>query len=438
MDRTTPEELSFGLAEIVAGFHDEDVDKQIVKRFGKGHDFEQLFTIRAARDLTDPKLEKQLIKLLDEKEPRVQREAVKDLGRRKSLEAVPALEKLLERSKDDVLVAEILDALGGIFARDRDWQERLVLLTRSERTELRNAAILQLGSTKNPAYLPVLVEALNHEQWSTRLAAARAIENLQVPAGVGALCERIGTEDGRMAVELSDILWRLTGQPFGANPKLWPAWWAREGATFAIIDASELRRREREREERRLKDVYSKPSSFFGIKIVSHRVVFVLDVSGSMNFLTHGTGEGQRGEPRIEVARRELAKCLASLEPGSFFNLIVFSDGVGSWLGGVSPAAPPAVTAAERFLLAINPSGGTNLFGGLAQALEDPDVDAIYLVSDGEPSVGQLVDPVAIREEIAAQNAKRGVEIHCIAIGEPLDILQWIAEDAGGSYVRFD
>ena len=135
---------------------------------------------------------------------------------------------------------------------------------------------------------------------------------------------------------------------------------------------------------------------------------------------------------------RELSKCLDGLKRESFFNMIVFSDDVGSWLAGVSEASPAKTAAAKQFLKDLNPWGGTNMFGGLRAAFEDPDVDTIYLVSDGEPSLGEIIDPIAIREEIQDMNEDRGIIIHCIAVGEALEVLKWLAEDSGGSYVRFN
>ena len=88
--------------------------------------------------------------------------------------------------------------------------------------------------------------------------------------------------------------------------------------------------------------------------------------------------------------------------------------------------------------LQLGAAGGTNLYGSLEFAFEDPDVDTIFLLSDGEPSVGDVIDPQLIREVVAERNETRGVVINTIAIGADLEVLEWLAEDSGGTHVALD
>ena len=81
---------------------------------------------------------------------------------------------------------------------------------------------------------------------------------------------------------------------------------------------------------------------------------------------------------------------------------------------------------------------GTNLYGSLEFAFDDPDVDTIFILSDGEPSVGDIIDPQLIREAIAERNATRNVVINTIAFGADLQVLEWLAEDSGGTHVSID
>ena len=46
----------------------------------------------------------------------------------------------------------------------------------------------------------------------------------------------------------------------------------------------------------------------------------------------------------------------------------------------------------------------------------EPDIDTIFLLSDGEPSVGDLSDPQLIRDDIAEMNATRNVVINTIVV----------------------
>ena len=92
---------------------------------------------------------------------------------------------------------------------------------------------------------------------------------------------------------------------------------------------------------------------------------------------------------------------------------------------------------AKGFVSKLGAGGGTNLFGSLEFVFQDPQVDTIFILSDGEPSAGRIQDPAGIRTEVAKWNKNREVKIHSIAVGGSLQVLQWLAEDSGGTYVRF-
>ena len=65
-------------------------------------------------------------------------------------------------------------------------------------------------------------------------------------------------------------------------------------------------------------------------------------------------------------------------------------------------------------------------------------MDTIFVLSDGEPSTGDVIDPFEIREHVQRWNAERDIEINSIAVGGSFQILEWLAEDSGGTHVRYD
>ena len=149
------------------------------------------------------------------------------------------------------------------------------------------------------------------------------------PESVGKIVAQMKSEEGRMLHEFADTLFDLTGQPFRTRWGNWEAWWDKEGAGFKPISTSELRKRRKEEEERRLRQVTA--VKFFGIRIISHRVIFIIDVSGSMNEVTRAKYIGDQGEARITVAQRELKKCIDGLDPKALFNILTFSGGAVSY-----------------------------------------------------------------------------------------------------------
>jgi HEAT repeat protein len=430
-----PLELVNELAELIARYGDQEAEKELGKTLSAGKPNEQLFALRALKNAKGEKLEKAILKLVKSKDVALACAAMQTLGLRGAEEAAPELEKMIEKGKDYELIAAALDGLAQLRKGQPEWRARLVEFAGNEAREIRNAAIAQLGKLGAGAPLDVLAQALSHADWATRLAALRAIEAVRQPAGVGLLVERMATEQGRMKHEVADVLFRLTGQFHGLREALWKAWWEKEGAGFQVITPGELAKREKEQEIRRLKEITQATASFFGVRITSRRVVFVVDVSGSME------EKAQSGETRMELARKELLETLDGLDPATFFNVIAFSAEVWAWrerVGGLDTAAGKGqkslIEQAKDFTKKLRAGGGTNIYGALEQAFQDPEVDTIYLMTDGEPSVGDVIDPTAIREEVQRWNDRRGVVIHTIAFGGTYPILEWLAEDNGGTY----
>ncbi|MFT4515858.1 MAG: Mg-chelatase subunit ChlD, partial [Planctomycetota bacterium] len=67
-------------------------------------------------------------------------------------------------------------------------------------------------------------------------------------------------------------------------------------------------------------------------------------------------------------------------------------------------------------------------------AMEDPEVDTIYLLTDGVPTQGEVVDAEEILEAVMRENRTRQVIIHCISVGMKSTLLMDLAALTGGQY----
>lgn len=240
-----------------------------------------------------------------------------------------------------------------------------------------------------------------------------------------------------MGKRIAEILWELTAQPFGENWERWAGWWKEAAPTFEIVSESDLAKAAKEQERKRLTERTRAPAKFFGLQIESHRVIFVVDVSGSMIESMYGREYDGRPAARIDVARQEVIAAIKNLEAGTLFNIYAFSNGVEKWREESAGTADEASRkAAIEWVERLGASGGTNIYDSLQLAFEDKDVDTIYLMSDGEPSVGQEIDPHRIREDVAYWNSHRKIKIHTVAVGGTFEILEWLAEDSGGTHVK--
>ena len=432
-------ELRFAIADLLADLGDDKFKAKLAKLVGKGNAHDKLFALRVNAQNMDEKVTKAMRKGLKDKNRDVKLETIRMLGERKDTESLAAIRKAMgKEKKDKEALAVYLQAIGNIEGNDKEFIGELNGYVSSENRDLRNTAIELLAKISGKKHVEVFETALTHEQWDTRLSALRALEETRNRDSVGKIIEQMKNEGGRLLHEFAETLFNLTGQPYGKSFGGWESWWKNEGKGLDLISASEHRKRTREEEDRRLKK--RSKASFFGIKIISKRVIFIIDISGSMNDPLRTRYVNQStGETRMSVAIRELQKSIDSLDRGALFNIIPFSSDFILWLDeGVAGSDQKTRDEAKEFAGKLGANGGTNIYGAVKAAFRDEQVDTIFILSDGEPSVGEELDPTVIRDHIAEWNKHRQIEIHCVAVGGGLQLLEWIAEDSGGNYVKFN
>lgn len=432
----TPEQVAATLAEIVAGMRTPKQEKRLAKEFAKEQGSGQRFILAALRGWGDEKLLEDVVPLLDSEDKRLAAEAARWLGAAGRAEALAPLQGVLDRTREPRVASAALAAIGELRGDAAAWTEELRALAGDSRRYVRNAALEALATQDARMHEDVLAQAIENDDWTTRnVALAGLLASRSVPA-TAAIVARIDREEGLMLQRFADALWQLSGKPFRTNPKAWQSWWKDEGANFEPISQEELEVLRAEEERRRLAQT-TRANSFFGIRVISHRVIFILDVSGSMEERLRTPYLGEEGETRLEFAKREMIAAIQRLEKGTFFNLVTFSNDSDSWTpSGMALSTPENLDSAVAYAQKMRPGGGTNLFGALRKAFEDPEVDTIFVLSDGEPSIGAITDPWGIRSEVANWNQDRGVVINAISVGGKYRILEWLALDSGGVHTQ--
>ncbi|MEE8468735.1 MAG: VWA domain-containing protein, partial [Planctomycetota bacterium] len=174
--------------------------------------------------------------------------------------------------------------------------------------------------------------------------------------------------------------------------------------------------------------------------VVSDRLAFVLDVSGSMQQPAGSRGRTttrpDTGTTRLFMAKQELERALRGISPEVQFNLFFFGSRVPPWKEELVAKDEEVLEEALAYSRSRRSLGGTNIYDALMAAFADECVDTIYLLSDGDPSAGSVIDPSLIRTRIARFNRTRRVQIHCIAIGKPSPFLRQLALENGGAYAE--
>lgn len=435
--REAPTALWRALGPVVAEYASEDFAGKLIKRLGRAKDNEKWMLLASLAKYQDEKFAGQLRKLLSDKEPETRLLAAQILGDRGDTGARDDVERQLSRSKDPaesrVLFETLVELQRPLAKDDAAWHTRLEELAKGEDVGVAGLALRELVHLRGEAAMGALETALVSPEWSLRLIAAEELEKLRVPRSVALIVGQIPAETGRLRIEMGRLLWRLTGQGFGVNADNWQRWYADEGSDFEPITVEDLEALALEEELRRLE--LSTEAQFFGVRLESERITFVIDVSGSMEWDTRGRYAEQTGEKRIVIAKRELIRALKGLTPETLFNIVVFSERARPWQKELVRATPDQVEAAVAHVGKFLPGGATNIYEAIEVAFQDPALDTLFVLSDGQPAGGKVDDPVLIRDHVRRWNAGRNVRIHTIAIAESLPILRWLSEDTGGTHV---
>jgi hypothetical protein len=175
-------------------------------------------------------------------------------------------------------------------------------------------------------------------------------------------------------------------------------------------------------------------SSFFGDPI-SPRAVLAIDISSSMlqrATLRAGSARGVEGgetggtAQKVDIVKGELSRALEGLRSSSRFAVIAYNADIFPWQSGTRTAegsrksaaaarlrlyaaGADSIRSARDWTAKLAVAQGTNIHDALAAALVIPDVETVYLLSDGEPSRGG--GPAEIHRRVAALNYLAGVRI---------------------------
>ena len=129
----------------------------------------------------ESKVVKKLVKALTDKDDQVWRLAVEIATLRKFEAAEKELDKQLGKAKrDEERMVPLLVALSAIRGDDPEWQATLEGYATGDAREVRNAALRALAQHGGLDYLSVLRQALEHRDWSTRLAALYSTQKIVV------------------------------------------------------------------------------------------------------------------------------------------------------------------------------------------------------------------------------------------------------------------
>ena len=321
-------------------------------------------------------------------------------------------------------------------------------------------------ATAESGWESLVVGRLADPIWGIQLQAIRIITEREHHPAVPHLINALAVAKPRVQVELGKALKKLTGENHDAYAEVWQKWWNDHKDDF-----------ESNPKMQKIRPSGAKDVEFYGLRIKSDRVLFIIDISGSMKKPTKNdnpaerwkpapptTGEGKQppppppppeilSGPKIKVAKHELKKAIKGLNKETTFNIIAFNHVAKQWKSGMHAATEKNKKDAYKWIRALGPAGNTYIDGALRlgfriaglenfdKAYPDIFVDTIVLLSDGAPTDNAFqakpMKPEIILEHVREWNARKHVVIHCVGVDmvEGIEFLKKLAAENGGTYV---
>ncbi|XP_061494282.1 inter-alpha-trypsin inhibitor heavy chain H2 isoform X2 [Rhineura floridana] len=165
-------------------------------------------------------------------------------------------------------------------------------------------------------------------------------------------------------------------------------------------------------------------------------ILFVIDVSGSM--------WGLKMKQTVEAMKT----ILGDLRSDDQFSVLDFNHNVRCWRDSLVQASRSQTDAAKKYIEGIHPNGGTNINDALLRAifilneaknlgmLDANSVSMIVLVSDGDPTVGELKLPTI--QKNVKKRIQDDISLFCLGIGFDVDydFLKRLAHENHGAAQR--
>lgn len=300
----------------------------------------------------------------------------------KGLALAPLIRKIrsLRKAGDRAAGVETLGHL--VSASTRKILEPLVT---DKEPEVRIAALEALGQQGDPSSARALAPALNDPFWQVRAAAVDALGKVGGRDAVEALVVAMDKVEGRLIQDLATALSRLTGQKYHENKVLWKSWWVKNRDTFTAPPVaargaprkSDTRPGKRPAGDDKAWKERTQGTTFYGIRTRSRRLVYILDISNSMNLKLGASGpqqtgrpvvHGPKGERKIDQAISELKRSITALPEDATFNIVFYNHDINVLKKGQIKASQANKKKAAAWADAIAAAGNTNIFDALERA----------------------------------------------------------------------
>ncbi len=332
-----------------------------------------------------------------------------------------AVEELARSRADPELRGAALEALQALAPLDA--HALVVELLADRDGGLRCAALLAFSTFPEQECLTLSQRALEDPEPRVRAQAIENLEKLSSRAAILALVHEMEIEKReRLRWGILAFLRGRSGLDLGFDGVAWRGWAEKIEGPLATG----------ERKGVRLSPVGSTKVSLAGLSLISDRVCFLIDFSGS----TWGTKVGER--TRKEILDGKLRAALEALPEGTRFNVMPYTNEPIPWEKALVPSTKANVKRAIEWFERCHQSGRGNFYDAAMLALSDPEVDAIVALTDGVPTGGHRWHLELMVELLVEKDRFRKVAFDSVLVDAPMGkrkLWQELAERTGGRMV---
>jgi HEAT repeat protein len=296
-------------------------------------------------------------------------------------------------------------ALEAASALDALEAHAIVVQSLADRSEaLRCAALLAVSGYTEQECLTLSERALDDPEPCVRIQAIENLEKLSSRASILALVRRMELEKReRLRSGILSWLRARSGLDLGSDAAAWRHWAEKLEGKLATGSEKGVR----------LPPIGATKASFAGLGLVSDRIAFLVDFSGS----TWQTKVGDR--TRKDVLDEKLRAALEALPATTRFNVIPYTNDPIPWEKRLVPSDQANVRRALEFFERCRQTGRGNFFDAAMLALEDPEVDTIVVLTDGVPTGGHRWNLELMVELLVERDRFRKVAFDSVLVDAP-------------------
>lgn len=336
------------------------------------------------------------------------------------------LVKLMRRDGDGAVRGAALFAFGAVFGGEAA-AEWVATVAEDKDPRARSGAarnVRWLGA----AGLGVARALAADEERSVRAACVWGLERAVRDGEREALAVLIERLESEPVIQLQWLvvgrLQALSGLKHRVNASAWTHWYDGLPADWAPVGGDG---------RAELGDDRTK-ASFAGLQLLSERLAFLIDLSGSI-------WNEKNGQLPKDVVGEHLNKALDQLTADTLFNVMPYTNDPYPWEDELVKAKSKSIEAAKQYFAECRERGAGNVYDAILLALEDERTENLVILTDGAPSGGTRWNLNLLVPQLLEMNRYRSVVYDSLLVGANGSLVRhWetLARETGGRCIQIE